>query len=681
MDVAALLGAATSGGGNTPAQAQVQQALATLAASGAFGPTAAANGASSGMAANPMAFLQSALPQQAQQQQVSQQTGAAETMAAAAAGGYPSSSALAEYVQQAGLHAALAQQQQMAARQAFGLEAAPKGKGKGKGKIDDPIYIALSTAMEHLREVANLQPPQNEGWDFETLKLRLAKYFRAAAKGMIFSGPLEKLINEFADAAFGNISWLLSDCKWLRQADFTLVLEVSVTELFPVDVKAGIGKEEMEEYIVKANDRAIEEAAFTPVLDKIVKSSVHGKKLQNKLYNAAEAARKEAIIGSLQAFDIPARPWEDSGPMAKVKAFVTDFIYRSLKPFGDWPDSIFDEEECVRFFNQCVREGAIPSALTRHLREPIPDPWDFVREKLREHYANARTNAEELNLQNATKKAKKVYSPEENRLVKTEICRNWMDTGTCKFSEWCVFAHGEQELLFYQAKASKGAKGFMNPIDHWREMPGKGKKGPAGFGMDNGLGCGGFDSFGKDSFGKAGCKGWQPKGCMGKGPSPMACGIRGKGIFVPPPGMASGLPGCLDKGMPKGGDDMFQGMPSGCLGCADKGMPKGGDGMFQMLPVDMGGLPSMPDDQFGFAPQPSESLEQPWHAGLAPPGLAPSFAPPGIEASGATVNQAKEEAEKMQLTYDQSVINMGIEHPVTLHLKAELEKLQAKAMT
>jgi len=635
----------------------VQQALATLAASGAFGPTAAANGASSGTATDPLAYLRSAFGQQAQQQT---QPSSAETMAAAAAGGYSASSsaALAAYAQQAGLQAALSSQagyeqalaQQMAVRQQLGLDGAPKGKGKSKGKIDDPIYVALSTAMEHLREVANLQPPQNEGWDFETLKLRLAKYFRAAAKGMAFSGPLERLINEFADQAFGNISWLLSDCKWLRQADFTLVLEVSVQELFPVDVKAGIGKEEMEEYIVKANDRAIEEAAFTPVLDKIVKASVHGKKAQNKLYNAAEIARKEAIIASLQANDIPARPWEDAGPLRKVKAFVTDLIYRTLKPFGDWPDSMFDEEECARFFNQCVREGAIPSGLTRHLREPIPDPWDFVRETLREHYAKANRRAEELDSEYKAKKAKKVYSPEENRLVKTELCRNWMDTGMCKFSEWCVFAHGEQELLFYQAKASGKAlgKGLVNPSDHWREMPGKGKKGfgggckgPAG-GFDgfdgfDGMGCDGFDSFGKDGFGKAACKGcgkgWQPlavaKGCMGKGLGPP--GMRGKGVVVPPPGMAAGPFGFPDKGMPKGGDDMFQMLP-----VDTGGLPSMPDDQFGFA---KGGMPSMPDDQFGFAAQPPDAQEQPWHAGLAPPGLAPGFAPPGIADAGAPNNQ------------------------------------------
>ncbi|CAG8609090.1 10403_t:CDS:2 [Ambispora gerdemannii] len=35
---------------------------------------------------------------------------------------------------------------------------------------------------------------------------------------------------------------------------------------------------------------------------------------------------------------------------------------------------------------------------------------------------------------------------EKSALYKTEICRNWQETGTCRYGSICQFAHGENEL-------------------------------------------------------------------------------------------------------------------------------------------------------------------------------------------------------------------------------------------
>ena len=29
---------------------------------------------------------------------------------------------------------------------------------------------------------------------------------------------------------------------------------------------------------------------------------------------------------------------------------------------------------------------------------------------------------------------------------KTELCRNWMETGVCEFDSECAYAHGQQEV-------------------------------------------------------------------------------------------------------------------------------------------------------------------------------------------------------------------------------------------
>merc|ERR1719199_815409 len=109
---------------------------------------------------------------------------------------------------------------------------------------------------------------------------------------MTFAGEFEQVINDFADSSLSNVTWALQGTKWLPVADFTLVLEVAIGELFPDTFKATIPDSgQFEEAILNAHDRALEEARFNPFLNDTVKEIVEGKKSSNKVHNAAETAR------------------------------------------------------------------------------------------------------------------------------------------------------------------------------------------------------------------------------------------------------------------------------------------------------------------------------------------------------------------------------------------------------
>merc|ERR1719498_1812965 len=108
---------------------------------------------------------------------------------------------------------------------------APVGKGKGGGheRVDDAIDIAAGTALFPISHMETT-------WDYDKLRWKVASYFRNAANSMTFAGDWEKLVNDFADTAFGQMVSALNDRTWMHQADFTLILDVAVKETFPPEI-------------------------------------------------------------------------------------------------------------------------------------------------------------------------------------------------------------------------------------------------------------------------------------------------------------------------------------------------------------------------------------------------------------------------------------------------------------
>jgi hypothetical protein len=242
----------------------------------------------------------------------------------------------------------------------------------------DAIYIAVNTATQNVRPDELLA--QDGQWDMETLKRRLAKYFRAGAKGLSFSGGCKKVINEYADSVLGNVSWALQGTKWLAKADFTLVLEVAIAELFPETFKNELQEAvQFEEIILEAHDRALEEARFAPMLQDTVKDIIEGKKAQNKIYNAIEAARKtvcdKMFANTDDSSDFFAAA--EHGIMGKVEEFTKGWITTSLRTFGEWPENVLERQNAQKLFDKLLNneENCLPRSLVRYMVEPLPEPW------------------------------------------------------------------------------------------------------------------------------------------------------------------------------------------------------------------------------------------------------------------------------------------------------------------
>ena len=60
-------------------------------------------------------------------------------------------------------------------------------------------------------------------------------------------------------------------------------------------------------------------------------------------------------------------------------------------------------------------------------------------------------------------KGKTVLPPvAKNILYKTQPCRNYMSTGTCKYGRVCQFAHGKRELEKYSSVVCSAHKGIAS---------------------------------------------------------------------------------------------------------------------------------------------------------------------------------------------------------------------------
>lgn len=398
-----------------------------------------------------------------------------------------------------------------------------KGCGKGKGKkgdkdpnrlaseSSDAIYIAINTAMQNVTP-DDITAPGEGAWDPETLKRRIAKYFRSGAKGLNFGGgDFKKVINEFADTALSNVSWALQGTKFLSKADFTLVVEVAIGELFPENFREQCPPEvAFEEVILQAHDRALEEARFSPLLMDTVKEMVEGKKAQNKVYNAAETARRDIVTKMLETQDETQDFFyaSENGVMGKIQDFTKEWITATIKGLGDWPEGVLEEKDAKRLFDKLLtnEECCLPRSLVRYMVEPLPEPWDFVETVLKELYqASAAANREAAEA--SAKKRRKDEGP--NFLYKTEMCRNMQTSGTCRMGDWCVFAHDPSELWHHKGGLVQMVKGAA-PMMGKGVYPEGGKEGCWGKGqMEGGWGK---DAWGKDGWG---CKG--KDGCKGKG--------------------------------------------------------------------------------------------------------------------------------------------------------------------
>lgn len=232
---------------------------------------------------------------------------------------------------------------------------------------DDPLWSTLSEALQ---PIAHLEGES----EIRRLEKRIREYFRKAAKGIDFaSGPWQVLINEYADAVFGSLFQGLGERAWLAQADFLLVLDAGVRELFPPEVIRDVPQHDFERAVLAAHDRAFEEQRFLPMLWGAVRELVEttaGPKAKKKVYDAAAAGRRAAMPGCASV-----------GDPNQVKAFVSKWVdtavlQLSRSMHGD-PSSALPEAIAVQVFHSLLNAGALPIPLVVE-HGPPPRGWPFV---------------------------------------------------------------------------------------------------------------------------------------------------------------------------------------------------------------------------------------------------------------------------------------------------------------
>jgi hypothetical protein len=302
---------------------------------------------------------------------------------------------------------------------------------------DDPIDVAAGNCLFNIKHL-------EKELDFDKLRWKVASVFRKMSNSMSFQGPLQKLIDEYADKSFQQLAGSIGDRDWLPQVDLTLVLDAAVKQGFPPNILAQAGPLGVESMVVASYDRAFDEIRVLGLLWQCLQGRVEGKKTQNKAYAALESCRLEAVRMfptstsdriltdvELQLASLPA--------LEKVQRFISRWVRGAIdtiaKAHGGDPSSTLSQENACQMFQKLLQSGTLPIFLNRELQTQgcaLPQPYTYIDEVVGATY--------QPYLERVAKKQRVTY----NR-PKTAYCY-YHYQGTCGFGVQCKYAHHESEL-------------------------------------------------------------------------------------------------------------------------------------------------------------------------------------------------------------------------------------------
>lgn len=249
-------------------------------------------------------------------------------------------------------------------------------RGLEAGEPEELVWKAASDlviSIEHLEH------------EYEAPKLekKIREYFKKSAKNLdFFRKHWTDLINDYADAVYEMLFQGLFGRPWLMQgeADFLLVLDAGIKEHFPPAVLDGVKRNEFEQTVLVAHDKAFEEQRYMPILDDVSRKSVEGQKMRKKLVAAGEAGRREAADYGI-----------DPSGSDEIEEFVVRWINftiaRLAKETGNEIDWILTEDAAVQFFTALMEADAVPVALTK-AHAPPRDGWVFIHGAVNRAYAS-----------------------------------------------------------------------------------------------------------------------------------------------------------------------------------------------------------------------------------------------------------------------------------------------------
>jgi len=206
------------------------------------------------------------------------------------------------------------------------------------------------------------------------LETKIRNYFKKAVKTLeIGMKPWHALINDYADSAFGAMFAGLGDKPWLYQgeADFLLVLDAAVKDLFPSGIMKGVPQQDFERAVLAAHDRAFEEQRYLGIMWDVLQSHVQGKATQKKAYNALDLGQKEAFLQGSTGLEDYTWCWIDR-TIAKL----------SNDTQGD-PESCIPLMQAAQLFHALIEGNALPIPLVQS-SDPLQP--DFVNQALETAY-------------------------------------------------------------------------------------------------------------------------------------------------------------------------------------------------------------------------------------------------------------------------------------------------------
>ncbi|CAK9033334.1 unnamed protein product [Durusdinium trenchii] len=228
----------------------------------------------------------------------------------------------------------------------------PKWKNSGQGNDDwqeDFLSAAVTQALEPILT-------QETEWDQAKLEKRVKQYFRNAAKNLEFNvKPWQELVEEYCDHVFASLFQALKERPWLTQVDFLMVVDAGVKELFPPYLLQHVPQLVFEQQVLSAHDRAFEEQRFAPMLWDTLFERIEDKAQKSRIYNALEAARKEAAMmsGEANAVENFLKAW--------VACSLREMLSQSKVPL----EQDLPPELCRDIFHALIEAGALPLPLTQ----------------------------------------------------------------------------------------------------------------------------------------------------------------------------------------------------------------------------------------------------------------------------------------------------------------------------
>jgi hypothetical protein len=247
--------------------------------------------------------------------------------------------------------------------------------GDAYGGDDNLLWAAVADAIA---PVAHLE----KDWDNNKLEKKLREYFKKAAKDLEFDQkPWQELVNDYADNVFSSLCSALGDREWMRQgqADFIFCMDAGVKDNFPRTLIQNLIQEDFEQVVLAAHDRACEEQRILPLVWEAVQRHIHAPKVRNKVYNAIDAGRKQAVL--------TARSLED------VVSIWIDTAVRQLgqENHGS-PSYAMDSSTACDLFHALLDAECLPRLLLQ-VTGPPPPRWRHVDEETRTAYAKYTTNS------------------------------------------------------------------------------------------------------------------------------------------------------------------------------------------------------------------------------------------------------------------------------------------------